>query len=88
MSSSPLEIIQKTHSVYTHRRKRKPDKEPGMCTSSDNKEESETEDDPETNLNFLFWNLLILDVMWTQIASINDASLVLLFIRAVYTAVL
>uniref|UniRef100_A0A8C8RIE9 tRNA wybutosine-synthesizing protein 3 homolog n=1 Tax=Pelusios castaneus TaxID=367368 RepID=A0A8C8RIE9_9SAUR len=54
MHSSPLEMIQKTHPVYTQRRKRKPDKEPGICTSSDNKEESETEDDPETNLNGLF----------------------------------
>ncbi|KAH1166988.1 tRNA wybutosine-synthesizing protein 3 homolog [Mauremys mutica] len=51
MSNSPRETIQKTHSVYTHRRKRKPDKEPDACTSSENKEDSETEDDPEANLN-------------------------------------
>ncbi|XP_030427968.1 tRNA wybutosine-synthesizing protein 3 homolog isoform X2 [Gopherus evgoodei] len=51
MSNSPRETIQKTHSEYTHRRKRKPDKEPGVCTSSENKEESEIEDDPEANLN-------------------------------------
>ncbi|XP_075792387.1 tRNA wybutosine-synthesizing protein 3 homolog isoform X2 [Pelodiscus sinensis] len=52
MSNSPLEMIQNAHSVYTHRRKRKPDKDPGTYTSPENKEESETEDDPETNLNF------------------------------------
>uniref|UniRef100_A0A8C0FZD1 tRNA wybutosine-synthesizing protein 3 homolog n=2 Tax=Chelonoidis abingdonii TaxID=106734 RepID=A0A8C0FZD1_CHEAB len=51
MSNSPRETMQKTHSVYTHRRKRKPNKEPGVCTSSENKEESEIEDDPEANLS-------------------------------------
>ncbi|XP_073213443.1 tRNA wybutosine-synthesizing protein 3 homolog isoform X2 [Lepidochelys kempii] len=54
MSNSPHGMIQKIHSVYTHRRKRKQDKEPGLCTSSENKEESKTEDDPETNLSFFF----------------------------------
>ncbi|XP_074859589.1 tRNA wybutosine-synthesizing protein 3 homolog [Carettochelys insculpta] len=51
-SNSPLEMIQKTYSVYTHRRKRKQTKGLGVCTSPENKEESEIEDDPETHQFF------------------------------------
>ncbi|XP_006021827.2 tRNA wybutosine-synthesizing protein 3 homolog, partial [Alligator sinensis] len=49
-SNSSCETVQ-TYSVYVRRRKRNTDNVHGVNTSPDNNEDSESEDDPEINLN-------------------------------------